>query len=128
MTNRNERNLFQLFGGLFLIFIFVWIYFYLSKPLNSSDVTNKQHCIDEKIKIYNGVIVDKFQSRGTVYVLSDGSHFSTQCAEKKNRMNVGDSLYKPSNTFDYYIYKKANPDSVVFVKCDFDCDMYDKVE
>jgi hypothetical protein len=33
-----------------------------------------------------------------------------------------DSLYKPSNSFDFYIYINSNPDSVIYLPCSYDCD------
>lgn len=124
MTDKN--SLIQLLSGLFIIALFVLILLYFNKSTEDSNISNKRFCVAEKMKIYNGVVINKFQSRGTIYILRDGSHFSTQCAEGKNRISIGDSLYKPSGTFDYFIYKSANPDSVFFVNCNFDCDLYDK--
>lgn len=36
----------------------------------------------------------------------------------------GDSIYKPLNSFNYYIYKQSNHDSIVFLKNDITCDDY----
>lgn len=38
--------------------------------------------------------------------------------------NKGDSLFKPANSFKYYIYKQCNPDSLVFLERNITCDDY----
>lgn len=32
-----------------------------------------------------------------------------------------DSIYKPQNSYDLYIYIDSNPDSLVYLKCDYSC-------
>ena len=41
-------------------------------------------------------------------------------------LETGDSIYKPSGKFKYYIYKKCNPDSVIILENGIDCEEYSK--
>jgi hypothetical protein len=76
-------------------------------------------------KIYAGKITNK---NGLCYDLNNRESFCCRCKQQILLIEIGDSIYKPSNTFDMYIYKKANPDSVVFVECNFDCNIYKEDE
>lgn len=122
MTKRND--LFQLFGGLFAIALLILFLLHVDKPTENSKISNKRYCITEKKKLLRGVIVREYYSRRVIFVLNDSSLFAPQCLRIVRRLSIGDSIYKPSGTFDCYIYKKANPDSVFFLKCDFDCNLY----
>jgi hypothetical protein len=76
-------------------------------------------CKKQKQTEYSGFIVDIEFNNGTDYVLSNGQKFSRFCGDFA--LNIGDSIYKPSGTLNYYVYK-FNPDTSFFVKCSFDCD------
>lgn len=41
-------------------------------------------------------------------------------------LETGDSIYKPSGKFKYYIYKKCNLDSVIILENDINCDEFSK--
>ncbi|HUX53479.1 MAG TPA: hypothetical protein VMV56_03620 [Williamwhitmania sp.] len=123
-SNRQVRFLADLMG----VVIFICVIYYFNRPEESTYQSNLRYCAKKKEKTYNGVIVRLYYSGGPVYVLKDSTLFSTLCAERNNRIHIGDSIYKPSGTFSYYIYRKANPDSVIFVKCDFDCNSIRKTE
>jgi len=112
--------------SLIIVAVFICVFYYFSKPKDDYHIANNRHCKLEKSKIYAGVIVREYNSKGPVYVLTNGRIFSTFCAEQDKKLQIGDSVYKPTGTFSYYIFKGANPDSVVFVECDFDCNIYDK--
>ena len=38
--------------------------------------------------------------------------------------NIGDSLFKPENSFKYYIYKQCNSDSLIILEREITCDEY----
>ncbi len=120
MTERND--LFQLFGGLFAIVLLILFVLHVDKPTENYKISNKRYCITEKKKLLRGVIVREYYSRGVIFVLNDSSLFVPQCLRIVRRLSIGDSIYKPSGTFDCYIYKSADPDSMVFIKCNLDCD------
>lgn len=96
----------------------------IQKPISQ---TNKESCLKQKNKEYKGVIIENTWSRGSlISVFEDKSLFKWRCKSKvRDIIEVGDSIYKPSGTFDTYIYKNSNPDSVIFVECDFDCDYWE---
>ena len=121
-----KNSLIQLFGGLFSIALFISMLFYFNRPTENSNISNKRYCISEKNKLLKGIVVREYYSRRLIFVLNDSSLFAPQCTRINSKLSIGDSIYKPSGVFDCYIYKKANPDSVIFVKCDFDCNLYDK--
>lgn len=44
--------------------------------------------------------------------------------EEWEMISIGDSLYKPPNTFNTYICKHANSDSMIILEHDYNCDIY----
>jgi hypothetical protein len=61
--------------------------------------------------------------RKPIYVLRNDEWFSPYFHQDSIEiiLQEGDSIYKPSNSFDLYIYKNSNSDSVIYLPCDFDC-------
>jgi hypothetical protein len=102
--------------------VFAIYYFLFKETDNSKEITEK--CFNQRDSIFYGIIAQKEFSKRVYYVTKDEKLFFPRCREIKIELEVGDSIYKPANTFDLYVYKQANSDSVVFVECDFDCDIY----
>jgi hypothetical protein len=113
---------------LFGIIVTIAIHKRMNEPLLE---TQKRNCNREFNTCYNGKILRKScGNHGEFYIL-DTKYFSTRqwftprCQEKiKNKVEIGDSIYKSEGTWSFYIYKQANPDSVILIKCDFDCSIY----
>ncbi len=91
-------------------------------------ITNTENCEKQKEKLCSGIVIENQWSRGSfLSVFKDKTVFKWRCKSKvRDIIEVGDSIYKPAGTFDAYIYKKANPDSVIFIECDFDCGYWEK--
>ena len=85
----------------------------------------ENYCHRRYDTVYKGVIIRiGGGNSGDTFRLRDGKIFLPKCQELiQGKVEVGDSLYKPKNSFDMYIYKKANPDSVIYIPCDFDCNI-----
>lgn len=114
---------------LFVILIAVFIGYKTFKNSSTDGVQyNTNLCIKDKSAICSGTIVKNYYSRGSfMSKLKNDNIFKWRCKDKvKDILEVGDSIYKPSGTFDTYIFKQANPDSVIFIECDFDCDYWIK--
>ena len=79
-----------------------------------------RQCKDFKTRVIQGVVIYR---SGICIRLCDGNRLCLRqrCWNQDRAINIGDSIYKPANTFDMYIFRQANPDSVIFVRCDFDC-------
>lgn len=96
---------------------------------------NYKNCIKNYNSEYSGIILKNFFSRGTyMSLLSNEEIFKYYCRDKVFKryydgdslirwelLSIGDSIYKPAKTFNFYVYKKANPDSVIFIECQYDC-------
>jgi hypothetical protein len=77
---------------------------------------------------YGKVLRKSYGNHGEFYILNT-KWFTPRCQDKvKEKVAVGDSIYKPENTWSFYIYKQAHPDSVIFIECDFDCSVYEKYD
>jgi hypothetical protein len=89
---------------------------------------NIEACNTYKKRCFKGTIVSQEYDKGVVNILNTGHSF--QLLEKdclsSELLQIGDSIYKPSGTFALYVYKRAVLDSVIFIPCDFDCDIYKK--
>ncbi len=87
---------------------------------------------------YKGVIIKNYSTTraGRISILSDNTKFVWMYpidVIKSKRwdsvevwdpsIEVGDSIYKPKKSFDTYLYKKANPDSVMFFPYYEDCEV-----
>ena len=86
-----------------------------------ADVRAYRQCKAHKSKVLQGVVVSR---AGLCFRLNDRNRTVFclyDCRAQLQLINIGDSIYKPANTFDMYIFRQANPDSVIFVRCDFDC-------
>jgi hypothetical protein len=95
--------------------------------------TKERRCYRELgIRYYGKVLSISYGNHGYFYILDNKQFllrqwFTPKCQEQiKRKVEIGDSIYKPKGTWDFYIYKKANPDSVIFIDCDFDCNIYTK--
>jgi hypothetical protein len=120
-------------AGLYISFIFIR----KSDPNINAYEHNYKICLKDYASEYSGVIIKNFFSRGTyMSQLSNNKIFVCYCRDKMFKMyykgdsliewellEVGDSIYKPAGTFNAYIYKQANPDSVIFIECDYDCEI-----
>ena len=126
--NKITKAIEKIVFGLMLCCFAYFGYKALQKAQKPAIQTNKDICEYQKKQVYSGVIIKNFWSRGSFgSQLNSGNLFQWRCKSKvRNVIEVGDSIYKPSGTFDTYIYKKANPDSVILIKCDFDCDYWEK--
>lgn len=105
-----------------IVSVFVIYYFWYKETDKSKVITER--CFNQRDSVFYGIITQKEFSKRVYYVTKEGKFFFPRCREIKIELEVGDSIYKPANTFNLYIYKKANPDSVVFIECDFDCEIY----
>lgn len=122
-------NLIKKIGmGILVCFVFYYWYSETMKDQRPASLKNKEICIEHKNRVYSGVILNNYTSRGTlISLLNNKDKFGWYCKSKvRDIIEVGDSIYKPSGTFDTYIFKQANPDSVIFIECDFDCDYWIK--
>jgi len=121
-----NKRLFEFISSILAILVFVFVLLYFSKPKEDHNVTLKRYCITQKNKVFNGVVIRSYYSKRLIFVLQDSNIYAPQCLRITREIEIGDSIYKPSGTFSCNIYKKANPDSVVFVECEFDCNVYDQ--
>jgi hypothetical protein len=124
MTNKFKKIASYTVNTIFIIFFLYIIKIILFPPGDLS----KRYCYSDKKVVYKGVITKIWSGNsGRVLDLNTRQTFLPRCQELiRNKVEVGDSLYKPKGTFDIYIYKKANPDSVVYIPCARDCSLYDK--
>jgi len=52
-----------------------------------------------------------------------GKSFLDKLMGKNNKKYFRiDSLYKPANSFDFFIFLNSHPDSLIVLNCDFKCD------
>lgn len=86
----------------------------------SAEVRAYRQCSAHKASVFQGIVISR---SGTCIRLNNGSRLCLhhRCWNQDRSINIGDSIYKPANTFDMYIFRQADPDSVIFVRCDFDC-------
>ncbi|MBN2611580.1 MAG: hypothetical protein JXB00_08495 [Bacteroidales bacterium] len=128
----SESNLTKLIQSLFFGLLLVVLIVFAIKVLRNKKVPavehNKSICLQRRETEFKGVVLENIWSRGSfISKLNNGNLYRWWCKSKvRDIIEVGDSIYKPSGTFDTYIYKNANPDSVIFVECDFDCDYWEK--
>ena len=137
MGNRGEKRInikrsrykkgyrYAIFGLAILLFqayvFFIWI------PHSEKKNKGYKYCVEWREKAYSGRIESKKGTR-IVYYFSNDGRFSRfpDCPEIRKFVSVGDSLYKPSTSFDLYVYKGANPDSLIYLPCEFDCESLKK--
>jgi hypothetical protein len=102
------------------------------KRMNEPSIKKlERRCYREFNTCYNGKVLDvSYSVNGETYWLNTKHLLTRQiyrprCQERaKNKVEIGDSIYKSKGTWSFCIYKQANPDSVIFIKCDFDCSIY----
>jgi hypothetical protein len=129
MSQTESINFLKAIGSIAIIIIFLIIIFRGINYSNKSPIKhNKRICLENKRTTYEGIIVMSWYSKGEyMSKLKNGSIFEWRCSKRINEIiENGDSIFKPSGTFNTYIYKRANPDSVIFIECDFDCDYWEK--
>jgi hypothetical protein len=111
-----------------LLFLGILLFFLIMRRSNEPiNRTMERRCFREMNSIYKGVVTKKWYSiSGNFYNLSTKKTFFPRCQDifSDKLIETGDSLYKPKGTFNFYIYKNTNPDSVIFIECDFDCKSY----
>ena len=89
------------------------------KATQSDETRLIRECKEHKARMFQGVVI----SIHNCIMLSDSSQLCLRrwCPNQSWAINIGDSIYKPANTFDMYIFRRANPDSVIFIRCSFCC-------
>ena len=124
MVRKNKK----IASGLMLCAFIYFAYTALIRTQKPTWQTNKESCLLQKETAYASKVTENIWSRGSFISRLDNKElFKWRCKSKvKDIIEVGDSIYKPSGTFDTYIFKQANPDSMIFIKCDFDCDYWEK--
>ncbi len=115
------------FGLMICAFVY-FAYIALVKTQKPAIQTSKELCLKDKENTHSGIVVKNTWSRGTfISELKNGQLHEWWCKSKvKDLIEAGDSIYKPSGTFDTYIFKQANLDSMILIECDFDCDYWEK--
>lgn len=126
MTN-NKYNFREIsFISMVIICLFiVYIIYDTLNPIPPSNYRLREACLKYQNSIYNGSVIRRSYEKHFYYHLTDSSFFRLYCLGDQH-IEIGDSIYKPSGTFDVFVYKKANPDSVVLIECDFDCNEWGK--
>lgn len=107
------------------ILLFHTYYFFIWKPKSEKENKNYDYCLKWSKESISGIIQDIPLNRVYKYLIINDNEFIpyTKC-NNEFIFSVGDSLHKPSNSFNLYIYKGANPDSLISLSCDFDCDVF----
>lgn len=126
--NKITSLIYKLIFGLMIFSFAYFAYKAMQKAQKPGIQTNKEICLKDKKSVFSGTVIELKWSRGTYLAKLDNGNFIEWWCKSKVRdvVGVGDSIYKPSGTFDTYIFKNANPDSVIFIECDFDCDYWEK--
>lgn len=111
------------FSSLSVLILIYVLHFYQVK-FNVFDKSRKSICKSDRREIFTGIVRVSYHREACFYSrINDNRDYMWRCKNRvKDIIEIGDSIYKPSGTFDTYIYKNANPDSVIFIECDFDCD------
>ena len=103
------------------------------RECNDTLKREKRSCIRFFNVSYKGIVIREIGGVNLGYRLDAKNArkriFYPRCQSLiRGLIEIGDSLYKPRRSFDLYIFKNANPDSVIFIKCDFDCSIYKNSE
>jgi hypothetical protein len=128
----SEIKITKLIQDLFFVLLILVLVIFAIKVLQKKSVPTSEHnksiCIQRRETEFKGVVQENMWSRGSfISKLNNNKLYRWWCKSKvRDIIEVGDSIYKPSGSFDTYIYKRANPDSVIFIECDFDCDYWEK--
>ncbi len=123
--------------GVLAGFYFAFLFIKKSDPNITVFEQSFNVCLKNYNSEYSGTIIKNFFSRGTyMSQLSNNKIFVCYCRDKVFKryydgdslirwelLSIGDSIYKPAKTFDFYLYKNANPDSIVFIECNYDCEV-----
>ena len=115
-----------------LIVIFVILFIKINQRMNQHYLQRlERRCFREMKTSFAGKVQTISHSvSGEAYWLDEKiwlkkQIFRPKCQELvKGKVEVGDSIYKPKHTWNFFLYKQANPDSVTFFECDFDCSKY----
>ena len=116
---------------------FIIIYFKL-KPNTKEEIL--ENCNEYYARQINNKICNAYFGRASIIIeLCDGENITWRCEKIKfieYRNNLKslynnkdlikpfkriDSLYKPKESFDFNIYINSNPDSLIQLNCDYDC-------
>jgi hypothetical protein len=133
--NKVEKT-FDIIGCLLIcggVFLSISIYKRMHEPLIRSI---EKRCYRELETCYSGKVLEKSHgNHGEFYILSTKRSFTRRqwftpkCqGQIERKITIGDSIYKPKGTWNFYIYKQSNPDSVIFIECNFDCNIYKEDE
>ena len=113
------KSSFQLIISLIVIILIAFSALKMSKEIKSTKLQNIKACEDYKKKEKKGIVTRIEYNHGWDYVFTNNYIFVAFCGDVS--IEIGDSIFKPAGTLDYYIFK-FNPDTVFFIKCNFNCD------
>jgi hypothetical protein len=125
-NNRKENKVFDMITYCAIIAWGIIIVIVITRSNESFLKSRERYCYRVMRSCYQGKIIKIWYGNGGEYYdLETKITFNPRCQEYfENSVMVGDSIYKPKGTWSFYIYKQANPDSVILIKCDFDCSIY----
>ena len=123
--SRKKYNPISSIGG--IIFLSVFLYFFFKEKVKEKETPTErqiERCRQFYQEKYEGTVVKKSPGRQWMYTLSSGDVFIRYpyCSDYDSMIQVSDLILKPKNSFDLFLYKKANEDSFIFLPCAFDCD------
>jgi len=137
MKSKNQFNIYQVLSIIIRskIFIFIVIVIFFSIfDFNFICSRYSYYSCKQFYKEYiTGKVIDKYYDRNnkTEYTLKI---LYKDSIIKLNRFcynlhdpavfKISDSIVKPANSFDYYIYRKSNKDSLIVLEGYKDCDEY----
>ena len=112
-----------------LVILIIFLIFFFRNKLNNKESDFKMtFCKELYNDKYQGKVIEKSYGRGWNYRLDNRTIFITYspCNHADSLIEVSDSIYKPANSFDLYLYKKSNKDSLIYLPCSFSCDSLPK--
>lgn len=98
----------------------------VGRSQKSPYLSNKEACEIKKERLIHGIVEKNTWSRGAfISILHNEKMYSWRCKSKvRDIIKPGDLIYKPSGTYNTYIYKNADPDSMIFISCEYDCNYW----
>ena len=117
-TKREKTIIVNILRISLLIFMLYMAYAYLKERATPPNIRAYKVCEAHKARAIKAKVMSI-----TGYCLFFSNGYSSCFIPRHQflQIKIGDSIYKPANTFDIYIFKQSNPDSVMFVGWDFDC-------
>ncbi len=120
--------------NIFIVIVLIYIGFQIeSKQKKDYYFLAYRSCKNYYNTEYKGIITKNYKGRGVYMSILSGNiyfiwYYPIEVKYSDNgfdicnpRIEIGDSIYKPKQSFDTYIYKKANSDSVIFLPYKYDC-------